>query len=182
MLKNLIRYPSILRLRNSKSKGANSRIPGVKKPSSVARTNNISRPEETKKHKGKTPSFGNTNPPLFLNNFQIDPTEIGSDNNTPNYIKKEKDEELKADKRTFSKTPSADLTDKFSAPILSHREPKKNPVKKTAKPLNRTRPLSKKASPKLANSTLVGPHTPKLQSSGKSQITFKFYRKWTKFR
>lgn len=112
-MKNLIRYQNILHLRNSKSKGANSRIPGVKKPSSVARTNNITRPEETKKHKGKTPSFGNTNPPLFLNNFQIDPTEIGSDNNTPNYIKKEREEEIKADKRTFSKTPSADLTDKF---------------------------------------------------------------------
>uniref|UniRef100_A0A7S3JI48 Uncharacterized protein n=1 Tax=Euplotes harpa TaxID=151035 RepID=A0A7S3JI48_9SPIT len=64
-----------------------SRIPGITKPSSVVRTSSISPKEEQKRHKGKTPSFGNSNTPLFMNNFQTDNSDMNSGTGTPSYSK-----------------------------------------------------------------------------------------------
>lgn len=150
--------------KKAKSKGPTSRIPGVKKPNSVVRTNNIIPQEEGKRHKGKTPSFGNSNAPLFLNNFQIDAADISSENNTPSYNKKE---EAKTDRRSLNKIPSTELTDKFTAPILSHREMKKTQPKKPSKQGYRTRPLSKKASPNVRKHNPIGNYTPKPAAGSK---------------
>ena len=136
--------PAIQNVRQSNT--ASSRIPGITKPNSVARTSNIPQQEEIKKHKGKTPSFGNTNAPLFLNNFNIETSDINSGANTPSYTKVE---ENKFDRKTFSKMPNTNLIDKFAAPVLSHRDVKKTTSKNTARAVQRDRPMSKKASPKL---------------------------------
>jgi hypothetical protein len=117
--------------------------------------------EEKKKHKGKTPSFGNTNAPLFLNNFQIDPNEIISDNTTPLSHK----EDTKSDRRTYMH-PSTEITEKFSAPILSHREQKKSGGRKPVRGSVKNRQHSKKASP-LTGISSAGSFTPKPVSQSK---------------
>ena len=38
------------------------------------------------RHKGKTPSFGNANAPLFINNIKVDVSEVNFDNHTPKKI------------------------------------------------------------------------------------------------
>lgn len=146
-----------------KTKGQTSRIPGVKKPNSVARTNNVGRHEEKKRHKGKTPSFGNSNAPLFLNNFQINPEDINSENITPHY----QEEEIKTDRRSYTKFPSSEVPDKWSAPILSHRGEKKSGSKRPTRPGQRNRPLSKKASPNGMNSSPNNTYSSKPNSHGK---------------
>jgi hypothetical protein len=120
--------------------------------------------EETKKHKGKTPSFGNANSPLFLNNFQIDSeANIVAEQNT----RESRKEEGKNERRTFSSKGSADLTDKFASPILSHRDTKKTvPKKSVTRPGQRPRPLSKKTSPYHNKSAAIGASTPKPNVSG----------------
>jgi hypothetical protein len=121
--------------------------------------------EETKKHKGKTPSFGNANSPLFLNNFQIDTeANIVIEPNTAGNRK----EETKNERRTFSNKASADLTDKFTSPILSHRGDTRKPApkKSVTRPGQRPRPLSKKTSPYHNKSAAVGASTPKPTISG----------------
>lgn len=159
---NIPKHPAASK---GKPKVTGSRIPGVKKPSSVSRTNNNLIKEETKRHKGKTPSFGNTNAPLFLNNFMIDAdADIVIEQNTPDYRK----EELKSERRTFSNKASADLTDKFTAPILSHRDMsrKAGPKNSVTRAGQRPRPLSKKTSPYHNKNTAVGTSTPKPSISG----------------
>ena len=103
--------------------------------------------EETKKHKGKTPSFGNSNAPLFLNYFQpeTNPASVGS--STPNTLKTE---EIKLDKRSVggrTTNHSGSILDKFAEPILTNRTVgNKKPNRATYRP---SRPASKKASPTL---------------------------------
>lgn len=141
-------------------------IPGVKKPNSVSRTKNIIRKEETKKHKGKTPSFGNTNAPLFLNNFQVD----GEDSLPPELRTPENlhEEELKTDRRSLNKNQTSDLTDKFKAPILSHRDTRKAGSRKPIRAGQRNRNSLNKASP-LGNkfNKGIGISTPKPLNYGK---------------
>ena len=154
---------------------AGSRIPGVTKPNSVARTNTLPPQEETKKHKGKTPSFGNTNAPLFLNNVNIETSEINSGANTPSYTKAE---ENKFDRKTFSKPPNNNLVDKFTAPVLSHREVKKSSGKNTARVPVRERQLSKKTSPNLTKEISFPPANQKPSLVNKSNLHISIlYRK-----
>ena len=69
---NRVRKPPISH-QKSKSKPPATRIPSISKPKLVPRVEETTAPkEEKKRHKGKTPSFGNTNASLFLNNFQIE--------------------------------------------------------------------------------------------------------------
>ena len=129
------------------------------------------RKEETKKHKGKTPSFGNTNNPLFLNNFEIDGDDMNRVLDTHGNLRRE---ELKTDRRSYNKNPSTDLTDKFSAPILSHRETRKAGSKRPARGGQRQRNTFSKVSPSLHKSTTqqkspthIGTSTPKPGHFGK---------------
>lgn len=147
---------------------AGSRIPGVTKPSSVARTNTLPPQEETKKHKGKTPSFGNTNAPLFLNNVNIETSEMNSGANTPSYTKAE---ENKFDRKTFSKPPSNNLMDKFTAPVLSHRERNKGSGKHTARAPVRERQMSKKTSPNMTKEISFPPANQKPSLVNKSKFS-----------
>jgi hypothetical protein len=157
---NIPKHPSTTK---NITKQTGSRIPGVKN-NSVSRPNNNLMKEETKKHKGKTPSFGNANSPLFLNNFQIDTeANIVVEQNT----RESRKEETKNDRRTFSGKGSADLTDKFTSPILSHRDTRKTvPKKSVTRPGQRPRPLSKKTSPYHNKSAAASASTPKPSVSG----------------
>lgn len=157
------KHPSI----NPKQRKNQTRIPGVKKPNSVSRTNNLMGKEETKRHKGKTPSFGNTNNPLFLNNSEINGQEMKEE-------VEESGEDLYINRKSLNNNPSTDLTDKFIAPILSHREVRKIGLKKSVRTGQRQRntfnkippPLHKSTTP-LKFSTHIGASTPKPGHFGK---------------
>lgn len=132
----------------SKQKSS-SKIPNVAKSGSVARASNNSHHDETKdkKHKGKTPSFGSANTPLFMSHIQLDPHDVHSAAilksaaNTPSYASHED----RLERRTFMKAPPA--AERFVAPVLSHRDHKRQ-TKKVTRPAHRGQNRqSSKASP-----------------------------------
>ena len=123
---NKIPKPPANIIPKNKSKPAITKIPSVSQSDPQPRVMNTSQnKEEQKKHKGKTPSFGNSNAPLFLNNFQIDTNQLSSGTNTPSNTKSE---EIKIEHKRVagSRSRHGGITDRIliSQPILSHREKK----------------------------------------------------------